>query len=56
VTVPKGDPENPLSEAEVVAKFKSLTRGLIADERADALCERALSLERLDDVSAFFGR
>jgi 2-methylcitrate dehydratase PrpD len=56
VTYPKGDPENPLSEAEVVAKFKSLTRGLIADERADALCERALSLERLDDVSAFFGR
>lgn len=56
VTCPKGDPENPLSEAEVVAKFKSLTRGLIADEWADTLCERALSLDRLSDVSTFFNR
>jgi 2-methylcitrate dehydratase PrpD len=56
VTVPKGDPENPLSEAEVVAKFKSLTRGLIADDRADVLCERALGLDRLSDVSRFFDR
>ncbi len=56
VTYPKGDPENPLSEAEVVAKFKSLTRGLIADEWADTLCERALSLDRRSDVSTFFNR
>jgi 2-methylcitrate dehydratase PrpD len=48
---PKGDPENPLSESEVVGKFKSLTRGLIADDWADALCQRALSLERSPDVS-----
>jgi 2-methylcitrate dehydratase PrpD len=52
VTYPKGDPENPLSESEVVGKFKSLTRGLIADDWADKLCERALSLERIPDVSS----
>jgi 2-methylcitrate dehydratase PrpD len=51
---PKGDPENPLSESEVVEKFKSLTRGLIADSRADTLCERALTLDKLADVSTFF--
>jgi len=56
VTYPKGDPENPLSESEVVGKFKSLTRGLIADDWADALCERALALDRLSDVSGFFIR
>jgi 2-methylcitrate dehydratase PrpD len=54
VTCPKGDPENPLSESEVVAKFKSLTSGLISDARADTLCERSLSLDRLPDVSTFF--
>jgi len=54
VTYPKGDPENPLSESEVVLKFKALTRGLITDEWADRLCERALSLDRLADVSTFF--
>jgi 2-methylcitrate dehydratase PrpD len=52
---PKGDPENPLSESEVVGKFKSLTRGLIADGQADTLCERALSLERIPDVSSLLG-
>jgi 2-methylcitrate dehydratase PrpD len=56
VTYPKGDPENPLSESEVLAKFKSLTRGLITDDWAELLCERALSLETLRDVSTFFTR
>jgi 2-methylcitrate dehydratase PrpD len=53
---PKGDPENPLSESEVVAKFKSLTRGLISDDWADALCNRVLSMERIPDVSTLLIR
>lgn len=56
VTHPKGDPENPLSESEVVGKFKSLTRGLIDDDWAERLCERALSLDKISDVSTFFTR
>jgi 2-methylcitrate dehydratase PrpD len=56
ITYPKGDPENPLSESEVVGKFKALTRGLIADDWADALCERALSLDQHSDVSTLFKR
>ncbi len=56
VIYPKGDPENPLSESEVVGKFKSLTRGLIDDDWAETLCERALSLDKISDVSAFFTR
>ena len=56
VTYPKGDPENPLSESEVIAKFKALTRGLITDDWADTLCERVLALDRLSDVSTFFNR
>jgi 2-methylcitrate dehydratase PrpD len=56
VTYPKGDPENPLSETEVVAKFKALTRGLIADDFAEELCQRALSLEKLSDVSTLLRR
>lgn len=51
VEYPKGDPENPLSESEVMGKFKSLTRGLIADERAEALCQRVMALEQVADVS-----
>lgn len=56
VTYPKGDPENPLSESEVVRKFKSLTRGRITDDWAELLCERALALDTLGDVATFFTR
>ena len=53
---PKGDPENPLSESEVLGKFKSLTRGLITDDWADALCQRVMALESSPDVSTLLTR
>jgi len=56
VAYPKGDPENPLSASEVAGKFKSLTRGLIADDWAAELCERALLLEKRSDVSTLLMR
>jgi 2-methylcitrate dehydratase PrpD len=53
---PKGDPENPLSESEVLGKFKSLTRGLITDDWAEALCQRVMDLESAPDVSTLLSR
>ena len=53
---PKGDAENPLSESEVLEKFKSLTRGLITDDWADALCQRVMALESSPDVSTLLTR
>lgn len=52
VDFPKGDPENPLSEAEIVGKFKMLTKGLITEARADTLCRRVLAIDELKDVSS----
>ena len=37
VEYPRGNPENPLSDAELEAKFQSLTRNLISDERGRQL-------------------
>ena len=37
VEYPRGNPENPLSDAELEAKFQSLTRNLISDERGREL-------------------
>ena len=51
VSFPKGDPENPLSEGEIVGKFKDLTRDFISDTRAERLVERVLNLEQATDVS-----
>jgi 2-methylcitrate dehydratase PrpD len=56
VEYPKGDPENPLSESEVLGKFKALTRGLITDDWADALCQRVMALDRAPDVSTLLTR
>jgi 2-methylcitrate dehydratase PrpD len=48
---PKGDPENPLSEQEVVMKFKSLTEGTLPSPQADAIINRVLGLESMGDVN-----
>ncbi len=48
---PKGDPENPLSERELIAKFKSLTGGTLPSARADAIVDRVMSLESMGNVN-----
>ena len=49
---PKGDPENPLSERELIAKFKDLTEGALSAGRADAMIDRVMDLESLSNVNA----
>jgi 2-methylcitrate dehydratase PrpD len=48
---PKGDPENPLSEWELIAKFKGLTEGTLPSPRADAIIGRVMGLESMGDVN-----
>ncbi|MBA4422898.1 MAG: MmgE/PrpD family protein [Syntrophus sp. (in: bacteria)] len=48
---PKGDPENPLSEQELIAKFKDLTSGALPAGQADAIIDRVMDLESLGNVN-----
>jgi len=48
---PKGDPENPLTEKEVVEKFMSLTKGILPASKANNMVEKVLNLEEVEDVS-----
>jgi 2-methylcitrate dehydratase PrpD len=48
---PKGDPENPLSERELISKFKNLTEGALSSPRADTIIDRVLDLESMGDVN-----
>jgi 2-methylcitrate dehydratase PrpD len=48
---PKGDPENPLSEQELITKFKSLTEGTLPSPQGDAIIDRVLGLESMGDVN-----
>ena len=52
---PKGDPENPLQERDVIEKFRGLTEGLISNPAAEAMVERVMALEELSDVSGLLG-
>lgn len=50
VKVPKGDPENPLTQAELEEKFRLLITGTGYGEMADVLIEGVNRLERLERV------
>ena len=52
VEYPRGNPENPLSNAELEAKFRLLTQGLISEERGGELLVAIHDLPEAKNVSA----
>jgi 2-methylcitrate dehydratase PrpD len=51
VDYPKGSIQNPMSEAEMRAKFDSLAVPVVGAKRAAALAEQVMALEKVGDVS-----
>jgi len=47
----KGDPRNPLSQDEVVAKHKSIVAGIVDDQTDDALLDFILDVETKPDFA-----
>jgi hypothetical protein len=41
-----------LDRAEVIAKFLTLTEGIVTRDRADAVIDRTLALETLSDIGS----
>jgi 2-methylcitrate dehydratase PrpD len=54
VTVPKGEPENPLSEVDLRAKFDGLVEQHLGTENAAALFEWILRVVEQPDVESYF--
>lgn len=52
VRIPKGEPENFVSDLELRAKFDGLTAATLSDARRDALAKALLNLETVTDVTA----
>ncbi len=52
VVVPKGEPSNFLSEAELRAKFAGLTDAVLGADRAAALAAAVLAIDRTSDVAS----
>jgi 2-methylcitrate dehydratase PrpD len=51
VVVPKGEPDNFLTEAELRAKFAGLTEAVLGAQRSARLADAALALDRAPDVA-----
>ncbi len=54
VIVPKGEPSNFLSEAELTAKFRGLTQDSLGDSAATGLAGVVLELDQLNSVASLF--
>jgi 2-methylcitrate dehydratase len=48
---PKGDPRNPLSDAEIEEKFRALAEGVLSAKAQDKLVEAIRNLEKCTSVS-----
>ncbi len=51
VTYPRGHAGNPMTDDEVVAKFRKLADGVVSAATAARIVELAMSMERLADIS-----
>jgi 2-methylcitrate dehydratase PrpD len=54
-TIPKGHPENPLTEEEVLDKFRSNVKTIIAEKQSEELISAVLKLEAMDNVRNLTG-
>jgi 2-methylcitrate dehydratase PrpD len=52
VYYPTGDPENALSAADLKAKFRTLSRGVVPEARLDEIETLVAGLDSLDDCAA----
>ena len=50
VVYPRGDPENPFSEEELLKKFRDITGGLLAPSEARIIIDSVMNLENMSDV------
>jgi 2-methylcitrate dehydratase len=49
----KGAPDNPLSDEEIMAKFKANSAIMVSEEQMDKILERTWKLEEIDNVNGY---
>lgn len=54
VDFPRGHAENPMTDDEVVAKFRRLAEGVVTHQTADRILDRVWNLDKLADVTPLF--
>ena len=54
IDYPKGDPKNPMSQEELVAKFHNLATPALTEDQRKRTAEACLQLERFENLATFF--
>ena len=54
VDVPKGDPRDPMTEEEIAVKFNALGKGVVGEEKCNALRSLIMSMEGEDSLGRLF--
>jgi 2-methylcitrate dehydratase len=49
----KGSPENPLSDDEIMAKFKANSAGVIGEKQMEDVLEKSWEMERMDRINGY---
>jgi 2-methylcitrate dehydratase len=49
----KGSPENPLSDDEIIAKFKANASGVISEKRMDEVLGKSWAMEEIDTIDGY---
>ena len=55
VSVPKGDPKNPLTFDEILKKFKDINSETFSDERIEDIAESVRNLDELPNIATLVG-
>jgi 2-methylcitrate dehydratase len=54
VTYGRGHPKNPMTDAEVEAKFRGLTRPILSEQRMNQVLEKMWKLEEVSELGSLF--
>jgi 2-methylcitrate dehydratase len=54
VDFPRGHAENPMTDDEVIAKFKRLANGVMSDVTAERTIDQAWNLDKMKDITPLF--
>lgn len=54
VTYPRGHAGNPMTDEEVVDKFRRMANGVVSDSTAEVILDRAWKLDELEDLTPLF--
>ena len=52
IVIPKGEPENFLTEGELRAKFAGLADAVLGEERSAHLADAVLAIDRANDIAS----